>query len=179
LPLTDVVLCPRFHDDYLGQQCTKLHADLLTDADWIFHMDSDCVVAQPFRPDDLIQAGRGRQFVTRHRDLPERHPWKSCTSRFLGIDPGYDFMRRFPIPYPRWLYSQVREFCQHRHGVSLETYVTRQPPRGFSEFNALGGYAYLHYPNAFEWVDEGGDDNQSLPHLLELGWVDRDRCRGN
>ena len=41
--------CGDFADDYVGQQVTKLHADLYTDADIIFHLDSDQIYRRALR----------------------------------------------------------------------------------------------------------------------------------
>src|SRR4051794_15738935 len=38
---TTVVYCDDYADDYIGQQVSKLHADLDTDAAMITHLDSD------------------------------------------------------------------------------------------------------------------------------------------
>ncbi|MEU1817001.1 hypothetical protein ABZ543_17660 [Streptomyces roseifaciens] len=39
-----IIRCPDYAEDYLGQQVTKVLADRLTDADFIAHLDSDCVI---------------------------------------------------------------------------------------------------------------------------------------
>jgi hypothetical protein len=145
--------CPLYRDDYLGQQVTKLHADQYTDADYICHVDSDCVFQRPTTPADLIDAGRPYVLMEPYARLDSHVPWRALTERFLGEKVSHEFMRRPPYTFPRWVYPALRRRCWARHGISLETYVLSQPPRGFSEFNALGAYAYRHHRDAFTWVD--------------------------
>jgi hypothetical protein len=65
----------------------------------------------------------------------------------------YDFMRHPPFLFPRWFYKEVREHAIAAHGVDIETYITAQPPRGFSEFNVLGALGWRRHRAAFAWVD--------------------------
>src|SRR2546430_1989099 len=55
-----VEFCRDYRDDYLGQQATKLRADTFTDADFICHVDSDCIFCRPTAPADLIEEGKSR-----------------------------------------------------------------------------------------------------------------------
>jgi FkbM family methyltransferase len=66
---------------------------------------------------------------------------------------SYEYMRRFPIMVPRWLYPKLREFCFSRHKMPLCDYIKMQPLREFSEFNVLGAYAFIHHKDKFFWVD--------------------------
>jgi FkbM family methyltransferase len=54
---------------------------------------------------------------------------------------------------PRWLYPRVREGCHHMHGQIISDYVRNQPHRAFSEFNALGAFAWMYHQNLIHWVD--------------------------
>jgi hypothetical protein len=50
------------------------------------------------------------------------------------------------------LYREIRDWSLREKDVALSDWVLSQPPRGFSEFNVLAGYAHTHHPDAFEWV---------------------------
>jgi hypothetical protein len=150
-------LCPHYPDDYLGQQVTKLHADAYTDAELVCHVDADCIFCAPIRPEDLLDYGKP-MVVTRPYALLDRHwPWRRPTEEFLGREVTFDFMQRPPFVFPRWLYGRLRDHAVRRHGVDLERYVLSRPPRGFSEFNALGAYAHAYHHERFAWVDAGAD----------------------
>jgi hypothetical protein len=142
-----------YADDYLGQQATKLQADLHTDADLICHVDSDCVFNVRTTPNDLMRAGR--PFIARRSiaALGGRSPWRAPTEKFLGWPVLDDYMCHPPFLYPRWIYGEVRAHAMAVHGVDIETYLAAQPPRGFSEFNVLGALAWARHRGEFVWID--------------------------
>ena len=156
LAYDELIVCADQRDDYLGQQVTKLSADTLTDADVICHIDSDCVFRRPTTPDDLHDGGRLRQHLMPYEELPANIPWKRITEEFLGRPVEFEFMRRQPQAFPRWIYPELRAHARARHGRELADYVLAQPHRGFSEFNALGAYAYYFHHDEFAWVDLTG-----------------------
>ena len=65
----------------------------------------------------------------------------------------HEFMRRHPFVVPRWLFPRFREYCHATHGMILSEYIKIQPNRSFSEFNALGAFAYEKYRDKFAWVN--------------------------
>ena len=142
---------PDYADDYLGQQVTKLQADLLVDADLIMHVDADCIFTRATQPQDLTPGGRPLVLMRPIAELGRHYPWQRPTEDFRGFAVDLDFMQQPPFVYPRWLYPLLREHCLATHGVPIEHYVMRRPPRGFSEFNALGAYAFRHHAEAFDF----------------------------
>ncbi len=150
----DVTLtCPDVPDDYLGQQVTKLTADLLTDAGLICHVDSDCIFRRATTPRDLLVDGRPYVLLEPYDRLDPHVPWKLLTERFLGGRVEHEFMRSPPYTFPRWTYRALRAHALETLGTPLEEYVLAQPHRGFSEFNALGAYAYRFHRSEFTWID--------------------------
>jgi hypothetical protein len=146
-------ICADSGDDYLGQQVTKMYADEYLDADFICHVDSDCILDRPLRAADLAPGGRP---VLAYRPLEryERRPvWIEAGERYLGWPLDLDYMCRPPFVYPRWLYPLVRAHGSALSAMPFERYVMSQPPRGFSEFTALGGFAHRHHREAFRWLD--------------------------
>jgi hypothetical protein len=160
LPASGVRLefCHAYRDDYLGQQATKMLADLFTDADFICHVDSDCIFSRQTTPEDLVFRGRVRVVIRPNKLLGRQRPWQQPTERFLGWPVTYDFMQQQPFTFPRWLYSQVRNHCTRLHEVDIETYITSQPPRSFSEYNVLGAYAYRYCAESFLWIDTSAEE---------------------
>jgi hypothetical protein len=153
-----IELCDEYRDDYLGQQVTKLNADALTDADLVCHVDSDCVFVRDVSPLDLLRGGKVRVLMRPTALLGRHRPWHRSTEEFLGWSVAYDFMQHPPFTYPRWLYAHVRRHCVAVHGVALADYVASRPPRGFSEFNVLGAFAYERERDRFSWVDTSRED---------------------
>lgn len=153
-PGVRLVICPDYPDDYLGQQVSKLYADLVTDTDLLCHLDSDMVFDQPTTPADLHTGGKIR---IGHLPLDPRgrhQPWAGPTAEFLGTPVLHDFMCHPPFCYPRWLYRELRQHCEATHGMTLEQYVLTRPARGFSEFTALGAYAYARHRDSFSWCTD-------------------------
>lgn len=149
--LVEIVFCPNYADDYLGQQVTKLYADTITDADYILHIDSDCTFHSPVRAVDLFSDGRPEVMITPIDAFDVDPPWQVQTERAVGFPVKYDYMRRQPLIYPRWLYGKLRAHIRAMHGRELADFVLDQGPRGFSEFNALGALAHRDCPDAFSW----------------------------
>jgi hypothetical protein len=138
-------------DDYLGQQVSKLYADQFIDADFIVHVDADCMFKQATCPELLLPDGRPRIYTRPIAELGRHYPWRLPTEAFLGEQVALDFMQQPPFIYPRWLYPALRRYCVERHGMELDDYVLSRPARGFSEFNVLGGYALRHHPAEFSF----------------------------
>lgn len=146
-----ILASEEFEDDYLGQQVTKLYADQLTDADYICHLDSDCVLRRPVAPVDLLVEGKVCIPFTPYAQLPFERPWQRVTEKFLLHSVEHSFMRRLPLVYPRWLYPELRRCSTRLHGQELKDYILSQPPGGFSEFNILGAYAFYYHYETFTW----------------------------
>jgi hypothetical protein len=153
IKVSNIKYCPKFRDDYLGQQITKLYADTLTDADYIVHVDSDCIFWRNCTPFDLCEGERPIILMTPCRMFSDNAPWQTVTQRFLSMEVYYDFMRRQPLMYPRWLYGELREYARILHDQEAVDYIQDQPPLAFSEFNALGAFAYLFHRNSFSWIE--------------------------
>ena len=154
---TDIrfAFCRDYPDDYLGQQATKMLADTFTDADYICHVDSDCVFRRLTTPNHLIDQDRPRVMKRSRDELGRHYPWREPTERFLGWTVRDDFMQQPPFTFPRWLYSGLREHAVLTHGVDMERYIEAQSERGFSEFNVLGAFAWQRHRERFIWVDIG------------------------
>jgi hypothetical protein len=150
-----VEYCPTYRDDYLGQQVTKLFADTYVDANFIVHVHADCIFTRPTSPLDLHPDGRPIVVTKRLAQLGRTYPWRTATQAFLGCEILHDFMQQPPFAYPRWLYPMIREHCLVKHGAPLDTYILSRPPRGFSEFNVLGAYAWLRHRPLFDFRDAG------------------------
>lgn len=158
----EVGFCRDYRDDYLGQQVTKLMVDSFSDADFICHVDVDCIFFRTISPEDLIVAGRPRVVMRPYSLLGRHWPWRKPTESFLGWNVTHDYMQHPPFTYPSWLYPELRTYAENIHGMDIETYITTRPSRCFSEFNALGAYAYARHNNRFVWIDNSRADPGEL-----------------
>ena len=145
-------------------------ADRYSDADYICHVDSDCIFHRPTTPEDLFLDGKPRIVMTPYEHVPRGGSWQRITSAFLGQDVRFDFMQQLPLLFPRSLYADLRLHTETLHGTDVESYVMAQPPRGFSEFNAMGAFAYAHRREAFTWVDSSRQAVPEAPCLCFWSW---------
>jgi hypothetical protein len=165
-----VTFCRNYQDDYLGQQATKLLADTFTDADFICHVDSDCVFCRPTSASDFIVSGKPLVLMQSCELLPGERPWQKPTDKFFGFPVLDDFMRHPPFTFPRWIYARLRAFAVEEHGMDIERYILRQPQRGFSEYNVLGAFAWHYYHEAFNWVELEGAQHTSAHCRWYWSW---------
>ncbi|WP_169988231.1 hypothetical protein [Microbispora sp. H10836] len=158
-------LCPGGDDDYLGQQLTKLHADLLTDADLIVHLDSDQVFVQPCDlRERLWKEGRPWMAFSGGDRRPPRDGWRRSPAAFYGRPVHCDLATPLPLAVPRHVYGAVREHSLVAHGVPIAEYARRAGAGRFSEAALLRGHALLFEPERYAWVDVR--DADPLPECL-------------
>jgi hypothetical protein len=134
---------------YLAQQYTKLCADQFSDAEHVLHVDSDVVFTRPTTPHHFFSGGK--PIVLQEKDV--QTPWRAISAQSLGWEDEYEYMRRMPIIYPRWIYPEFRAWMEQKHGVSLEAHICSHPPMAWSEFNTLGQWAKRYHIESFEWMN--------------------------
>ncbi len=156
---------------HLHHQAMKCHADLwCPDADFILHIDSDCVFSQPVRPVDYFVSGKPVMLMEPYLKLTQ-NPWQVPTQNALKRLVSYEFMRRHPQINPIAVYGALREHMLQLHSKPLEDYVLTQKagyPWGFSEHNVIGAYAYGHYRDDYYWIDVSKE--QRPPDKLIQFW---------
>jgi len=144
--------CDDYEEDYLGQQITKLHADLHTDAEVILHLDSDQVfLAHCDLHRQLFDGARVRIDYHASSNRPASDGWRRCGPAFFGDDLPWDLTVAPPLAVPRHLYAGLRDFCQRRHGCTLTDYALRQRADRFCEFSLLRGYALRFGGDCCAW----------------------------
>lgn len=151
-------------DDYIGQQLTKLNADLYVPGgcDFIIHIDSDTVLLDSL--EKLFVGGRPTMLRSPYDKLPSDFPWKAPTEKHLGWGVSHEYMRRFPLIYPAGLYTELRSHLMSRcPDRSWSGWVASIEGRQLSEFNLLGAFAFEKMHDAFHWIDT---DVDPLPDLI-------------
>lgn len=150
-----VVVNSEHPNGYLDQQVVKLHADVHCDGDYILVTDSDTLFTEPVTPESFMVDGKPMWFVTPYTEELLEHPgmkaWYDVMGQYFREVPPFEFMRRQPFMFPRWLTEKLRADCIERHGKTIEEYIHWKG--AFSEWNVLGFYAWLYHRDAFHWVD--------------------------
>lgn len=144
-------------DGHMHQNLMKCTADLYCDADFICHIDSDCVFMEKSRPSDFFTDGRPDLLFNKYASLTGV-PWQGITEAALGFECPNETMRRFPFVYPRFLYKALRDRVEEVHKKPFEQYVFTAPCikgafHGFSEFESLGSLAIHNYRDSFHLYD--------------------------
>lgn len=174
----DVVVIEGEHPQgYLHQQVVKCYADLHTDADYILITDSDTLFTIPVTPETYFHEDKVKWLHTPW--TPEmlagnEKCWFGVMGQFFLDIPPSEFMRRQPFMVPAWLLKELREYCRHKHGRTLEDYIMWKGV--FSEFNVMGMFAWLFHHDKFHWIDTSKDE---LPELTTRQFWSHDPLEKN
>lgn len=150
-----VYTVPDYENDYLGQQVTKLHADLFCRSEYILFIDSDCVFTTKTMPENYVdQNGRPHLLRTPYAAISQdAQRWKGITEKALGFECPYETMRRMPLVYRKYDLVLFREWFKENRGKLLEKYILEQPGNDFSEFNAIGSWLEKFHSVRYNIVD--------------------------
>ncbi len=144
----------------------KLDADKYTDAPYILYLDSDTIFTRDVTPELFFKEGKVVWMITPYDKV--KTPWQPIVEKFLKKPVAFETMRRHPMVIPRWLLAELRAFCEREHGVSLDQYILSQPHRAFSEFNAIGAFAYEFFRDEFVWVNTEETPPEEWPTLTVM-----------
>src|SRR4026208_618749 len=155
---------------YLCQQADKLNADIhCKEEDFIWYIDSDCVLTREVRPEEFLVNNKVRWLLTPWKDCPDsKKAWFHVMAKCVQECPQHEFMRRHGLMIPRWALVGFREFIQQTHGIDMPTYVMNQPGHEFSEFNAIGFWLWTYHRDKIHWHDTSIDGVPPCP--IEQSW---------
>jgi len=157
--------CDAIHkDDYVGQQATKMYADLYTTSDIIVHVDSDVIFTKSVTLQSFLNAEGTKPLNLKSAYANIDTPWKSITEARVGFEVHYEYMRRIPLIYPREIYKHTRDHLEKVHGITFYEFIRSIKNREMSEFNIIGAVSELYYPNCIEWQDTHG--TVPIPELI-------------
>jgi hypothetical protein len=149
-----VIEVPDLDDGYLGQQLTKLQSWRYTDADAIIFWDSDVVATEPIDIHaEYFKDGKPILYKTRYTSLPKDVPWKAITSKAIGFEVEWEYMRRMPLVYWRDSLQDAEHFLAIEHLCSPAQYLSQQPQGAFSEFNFIGANVDTFEPDEYTIID--------------------------
>lgn len=165
-----VQACGIYSDDYLGQQATKLQADVYACKEcFITFIDSDCCFHRPFDMSELLEEGDPIFMKTPYYQVGDARAWQAPTEEFIGHSVPFEYMRRLPITVKGSHLFELREWCKKTHGLSIDEYILqRVKGRQFSEFNIIGAWLNEHYENDYAWLNT--DKQEIPPPYLVQNW---------
>jgi hypothetical protein len=144
---------------HLIQKCRA--DELCPKADFILHLDADCLFWRPVTPGDFVRDGRCLMVRERYEDIGHRNTnrliWRQVVDRAIGFTPEWEGMTRHPAIYPRALYAKVRERVYHQWGgMPFDAYVMtceNNFPQGFAEHPTFAAVGIQEMEDKFNFVD--------------------------
>lgn len=144
----------------LHHEAMVCSADQFCEADYILHMDADCVFKEPV---DVVQEyfHEGKPIMLKETFTTIGEvvgPWQDAVEKALGFRPEYETMRRHPAVHPRGLYAEVRKAVEASTKQPFLDYVLscrNEFPQTFAEYPTLGAWALRYAPDLHHWIDVG------------------------
>jgi len=137
-----------------------VHADEYTDADFICHIDADCIFTAPVTPETFIKDGNPILQYERFESITKRHSgvglWGEVTQRCLPFPIHFETMRQHGETYTRETYAETRKLMEVKTGMPVDEYIKAQKndfPNGFCEFVTLGNVAIHCFWPKYHLVD--------------------------
>lgn len=127
-------------------------------AEFILHLDADCMFFRPVRPEDYVIGGRCLAVRESYAKItnPNRHVWKKCVEDAVGITPQFDAMLRHPQVHPARVYKETRAQITLHTGVMWDDYILscrNEFPQSFAEFPTLAAVGWSAFPDAYQFSD--------------------------
>lgn len=147
------VSCPRFREDYVGQQVAKLQAHRHVRGDYVLFVDSDVVFLPGADVRDFMEDGKPMIEKIRYSALARAGDravkWQAAVESLFGEKPVWEYMRSHGSRL--YLTSTLRSF--EDRFPELETYAHGVAKRLFSEFNFLGYFIEQNEPVSYVFHD--------------------------
>jgi len=149
-----------------------------SDADFIFHIDADCVFNQPTTPRDYLPGDKPlicfREWdalLTRPVEQDEiqtfmgftgrtidfnrgAYLWKFAADFALGFASQRQTMTMMPVVHRREVYARARAILQRRFNTDIISHILQgrnEWPQTFCEFETLGAVAHRYFGDRYHW----------------------------
>lgn len=133
---------------HLWQCLQKCRADEhCPGADFIFHIDSDCVFCEPVTPADYFEGDKPVLLIEEYASLERQFPgfpWRPVVEKALKRPVKYETMRRQGMVNPIGIYAATRQEVVRAIEEPFDEFVMAQKneyPQTFCEFNTIGAVA--------------------------------------
>jgi len=134
-------------------------------ADFVLHMDSDCVFIESVSPDDyfvddkptLLHASYQWLCYDKRPPEPELLNWQRAVESALGWKPEHEFMRCHPAVHYIRVYEKARESIECYTQVALFDYIRKGRngwPQEFAEYPTLGEVAWKFFHPLYNFHNE-------------------------
>ncbi len=140
----------------MAHEIQKCRADeYCPDAEFVLHMDADCMMFRPTNPTAYIREGKALSVFEPYAIItnPNRHIWRKCVEAATGLVPDIDPMVRHPQVHPIGVYKATRQMVEDYTGKAFDEYVLGcrgEFPQGFAEFPTLSAVGAHLMPWLYE-----------------------------
>jgi hypothetical protein len=133
--------------DYCGQQICKLYANIWSDAEYFFYVDSDCIFYDTFDIHKKYFDENKNIILFKeywHNLQSDSFVWQGCL-RELDLLTEFETMRRLPQIYPSRILLPIRNLIENKTGKDyINGCLDIYKKVSFSEFNIMGSYILLY-----------------------------------
>lgn len=140
---------------YLGQQWIKMNAHRVMGDGFFHNWDSDVIAIKPFTQKSFFgNSGKPIYWFSQFNsimdgvDRPAHEARIQMMKEILGLNEiSFEWMRCMPVP----MYGQVLKVASTRHEWGRSFNMMKNGDNRFSEFNVIGQFSHLFFPDAYEW----------------------------
>jgi hypothetical protein len=144
-------------------------------ADYVVHLDADCLVRAPVSPDTYIRDGKPYLRHEPFADVATREPgvmeWERVTRLCLPFENLQETMRAMPLVYHRSTYPLTRKVMTQKTKRDAGEYIRSCKgiyPQGFCEFVTLGNVAMNLEREKYECVLQLGDKASPPTNIIQF-----------
>lgn len=140
---------------YLSQQWVKMNAHMIMGDDLFWNWDSDVIACRPFSSQTFIgKSGRPIHWFSQFNSIMSGADRGAHEARIAMMkevlqlpEISFEWMRCMPIP----MYGQILRNGSSRREWKKSFEMLRAGDHRFSEFNIIGQFSHLYFPDAYEW----------------------------
>lgn len=141
----------------MAHEIEKCRADEhCPNADFILHMDADCMFMRPTTPADFVKDWRCLSVCEPYAKITNKNRfiWRDCVKAATGLVPTHEYMVRHPQVHPRDAYYLTRAAVEKFTGQTFNNYVLScrsEFPQGFAEFPTLSTVGRTLLPSSYDY----------------------------
>lgn len=140
---------------YLAQQWIKMTSHRVMGNDLYWNWDSDVIAIKPLSSQSFIgKSGRPIYWFSQFNsimdgaDRPAHEARISMMKEVLGMNEiSFEWMRCMPVP----MYGEILKCGSARNEWNKSFQMMKAGDHRFSEFNVIGQFSHLYFPDAYEW----------------------------
>lgn len=147
--------CAGISNAYLAQQWIKMNAHRIMEDKLFLNWDSDVIAVRSFSSESFNgKSGRPIYWFSQFNsimsgsDRPAHEARISMMKEVLGLNEiSFEWMRCMPVP----MYGQILKNGSERKEWKKSFDMMKAGDHRFSEFNVIGQFSHLFFPDAYEW----------------------------